>query len=75
MQSIFLWTSFDVETVSIFILTKGDAGGFSIILWIPIYLLFAHVNLHFFFVLTNLVNNKAGMLRESDGCQWDLWLL
>jgi hypothetical protein len=51
MQSIFLWTSFDAKTVSIFILTEGDAGGFFIILWIPIYLLFAHVN------------NKAGMHR------------
>jgi hypothetical protein len=48
MQSIFLWTSFDAETISIFILTKGDADEFSIIFWIPIYLLFAQVNLHIF---------------------------
>jgi len=74
MQSIFLWTSFDAKTVSIFILTEGDAGGFFIILWIPIYLLFAHVILHILYFLTKMVNNKAGMHRGGGGVgyQWNL---
>jgi hypothetical protein len=40
MQSIFLWTSFEAKSVSIFILTEGDADGLFLNI-MDTYLLFA----------------------------------
>jgi hypothetical protein len=47
---------------------------FSIILCLLLYLFVCACDLTCFLFLTKMVNNKAGMQRGGDGCQWDLWL-
>jgi hypothetical protein len=57
-----LWITLEAETVSIFILIDGDAGGFFfIILWILIYLFVCACEFTYFSVLIKLLNNKVDM--------------
>jgi hypothetical protein len=66
----FFW---EQKTVSISILTENEAGGhISLILCLLFYLFGCACEFAYFHILTNMVNNKAGMQRGGDGCQWEI---